>query len=90
MSAADFAFYYELVQKGALNASEICVEVSDYGEPRGLIGLEGFKIVMLFVDPDEFGQGIGTSLIRHAEALKGSVLQVDVNEQNELKWEEIP
>lgn len=39
------------------------------------------KIEMLFIDPEGFGQGIGTTLLDHAGKLHAN-LTVDVNEQN--------
>ncbi|PYI53141.1 GNAT family N-acetyltransferase [Paenibacillus flagellatus] len=83
LAEADFEFYHRLVREGALKAAELWVEVDEGRKPRGFIGLEGAKIEMLFVDPGHFGRGIGTRLIRYAEARKGGDLQVDVNEQNE-------
>ncbi|MGO4696113.1 acetyltransferase [Paenibacillus sp. 2TAB26] len=79
----DIAFYHQMLQNGALKEVEIWVEVNENKVPTGFIGLDGTKIEMLFVHPDNHGRGIGSRLIKHAEALKGSSLQVDVNEQNE-------
>ncbi|WJQ83087.1 GNAT family N-acetyltransferase [Brevibacillus brevis] len=87
----DIQFYLHIVQNGALQAVEVWVELNGNKEPTGFIGLDGTKIEMLFVDPEYHGQGIGSRLIKHAEKIKGSNLQVDVNEQNEgafafYKW----
>ncbi|WP_058303222.1 acetyltransferase [Gorillibacterium timonense] len=83
LSEEDIHFYHQVVQNGALNEVEIWVELNDEKEPTGFIGLDGKKIEMLFVDPDYHGLGIGRRLIGQAEKVKGSHLQVDVNEQNE-------
>lgn len=80
---SDLDYYHRFVQEGGLRAAELWVEIDESKEPRGFIGLGGSNIEMLFVDPSHFGQGIGTRLIRHAEAIKGKALRVDVNEQNE-------
>lgn len=44
----------------------------------------GRHVEMLFVSPDFFGQGVGTTLLRHVHGLLGGrgTLTVDVNEQN--------
>lgn len=47
----------------------------------GFIGTSEAQIEMLFVDPESFGQGIGTTLLDHARKLQAK-LTVDVNEQN--------
>ncbi|GGH22536.1 acetyltransferase [Paenibacillus segetis] len=82
----DIQFYHHVVQNGALNEVEIWVELNEKQEPLGFIGLDGAKIEMLFVDPDYHGQGVGSRLVKHAGQLKGNILQVDVNEQNEQAY----
>ncbi|TYP73335.1 acetyltransferase [Paenibacillus methanolicus] len=79
----DIEFYRQMLQNGALKEVEIWLEVNENNEPVGFIGLDGTKIEMLFVDPQYHGRGIGSRMIRHAEKIKGSHLQVDVNEQND-------
>ncbi|OKP84332.1 acetyltransferase [Paenibacillus helianthi] len=79
----DIEFYHQMLQNGALNEVEIWLELNENEEPTGFIGLDGTKIEMLFVDPKYHGRGIGSRLIKHAKKLKGSNLQVDVNEQND-------
>lgn len=83
LTEEDIAFYHDMVRGGALREVELWVHLNDRDEPIGFIGLDGSKIEMLFVDPSSHGQGIGSRLIRHAQALKGRRLQVDVNEQND-------
>jgi putative acetyltransferase len=70
------------VRNGALRELELWIECGEDRAPRGFIGLFGTKIEALFIAPEFHGQGIGRRLIQHAERLKGSKLQVDVNEQN--------
>ncbi|MCV4234938.1 acetyltransferase [Virgibacillus sp. LDC1] len=82
LTEEDIGFYYDMMQNGALRSMEIWVCLNTEQEPIGFMGLDGSKIEMLFVDPRHHGQGTGTTLIRHAEQLKGRRLQVDVNEQN--------
>jgi len=83
LSDSDLQFYRSIVQNGALKEVEIWVGRNEREEPTGFIGLEGTKIEMLFVDPECHGMGIGSRLIKHVQKLKGSTVQVDVNEQNE-------
>lgn len=83
LTEEDIEFFHHLVRTEALQGVEIWTAVNEDEVPTGFIGLDGSKIEMLFVDPNYHGQGIGTRLIQHAEAIKGSRLKVDVNEQNE-------
>ncbi|MGM1048064.1 MAG: acetyltransferase [Bacillota bacterium] len=83
LSEKDIQFYHHIVQNEALKEVEVWVEVNGNNEPIGFIGLNGSKIEMLFVDPNYHGQGIGSRLLKNTEKLKGSHLEVDVNEQNE-------
>lgn len=83
LTEQDIEFYHHMVQNGALKEVEIWVELNEKKEAAGFIGLDGTKIEMLFVDPSCHGMGIGSRLIEHATTIKGSHLQVDVNEQNE-------
>jgi Acetyltransferases len=82
----DINFYHQMLQSGALKQVEIWLELTENKEPSGFIGLDGTKIEMLFVDPDYHKMGIGSRLIKHAETIKGSHLQVDVNEQNDAAY----
>ncbi|MFD0696361.1 acetyltransferase [Paenibacillus sp. GCM10027628] len=83
LTEKDIQFYHDMVKNGALKEVEIWVEFNEKAEPTGFIGLNGTKIEMLFVDPQYHGKGIGSRLINHAIKIKGSNLQVDVNEQND-------
>jgi putative acetyltransferase len=70
------------VQGEALTSVELWMAVDAEETPVGFIGLDGSKVEMLFVDPNIHGQGIGRALLNQAISLKGSHLEVDVNEQN--------
>ncbi|MDA5545293.1 MULTISPECIES: GNAT family N-acetyltransferase [Yersinia] len=48
-------------------------------EAVGLIGLDGNKVEVLFIDPIYHGKGFGKTLLAHAQHLKG---KLSVNEQN--------
>jgi putative acetyltransferase len=82
VARSDLEFFREIVQNGALRELELWIECEDAAKPRGFIGLFDTKIEALFIAPEFHGQGIGRSLVQHAEQLKGPKLQVDVNEQN--------
>lgn len=59
---------------------EIHVAVED-GKPVGFIGMNGDEIDMLFIEPANHGQGIGSALIDLVAESRRRLL-VDVNEQN--------
>lgn len=63
---------------------EILLIETDCGEGRhigGFMGCNGSHVEMLFVEPELFGQGLGSALLRHARSRFGA-LTLDVNEQN--------
>ncbi|MEM8563965.1 MAG: GNAT family N-acetyltransferase [Pseudomonadota bacterium] len=62
------------------DAVELCY-VSVAGEAVGFIGVADGTIEMLFVRPDYFGKGVGTTLAKYAIEYFGAT-KVDVNEQN--------
>jgi putative acetyltransferase len=51
-------------------------------QPVGFMGLAGNDISALFMAPARRGQGGGSQLVAHAQALRDGDLTVDVNEQN--------
>ncbi|WP_042167489.1 acetyltransferase [Paenibacillus gorillae] len=83
LTEEDIQFFHEMVRNEALTGVELWTHYDEANKPTGFIGLDGTKVEMLFVDPVRHGQGIGRALLKHAEELKGNLLQVDVNEQNE-------
>ena len=56
---------------------------STTGSLLGFLGFANDSIEGLFVDPDHRGQGVGSTLVAHAQRLAVKSLAVDVNEQNE-------
>ncbi|WP_438449045.1 acetyltransferase [Gorillibacterium sp. sgz5001074] len=86
LSEQDIQFYHQIMQSGVMREVEIWIELGTEGQPVGFMGLNGTKIEMLFVKPEEHGRGIGRRLIQHAIKRKGRNLQVDVNEQNEAAF----
>jgi len=59
----------------------LIVAVNDKEEPVGFMGINGRRLEMLFLAPEERGHGIGKQLLCHGVA-DYSVAEVCVNEQN--------
>jgi putative acetyltransferase len=80
VAAADFEYYKQVVDKiDFFSFSVYCL--LDRDKVTGILGVEEFKIEMLFIDADFIGQGLGTMLMLFALGeLKAD--KVDVNEQN--------
>ena len=64
-------------------ALELWVLTEPGDQPVGFMGLTGNDISALFMEPARRGQGGGSRLVAHAQALRGGDLTVDVNEQNQ-------
>lgn len=54
-----------------------------HGVPAAFLGVEGWTLAMLFVEPEERGKGLGRRLVQEGVARYG-VREVTVNEQNPL------
>jgi putative acetyltransferase len=79
----DVAFFRPLVAEGLRgDALELWVLADAADAPLGFMGLAGDRIEALFLAPEARGQGGGRRLVAHAQALRGGVLALDVNEQN--------
>jgi putative acetyltransferase len=79
----DIAFFRPLVAEGLRgDALELWVLTDAADAPLGFMGLAGDRIEALFLAPEARGQGGGRRLVAHAQALRGGVLALDVNEQN--------
>ncbi|TBU86606.1 acetyltransferase [Phytopseudomonas dryadis] len=81
LSAADVEALYQQVRDVYLQAVEVDVYTLADGRVAGFIGMSERHVEMLFVDPEQHGQGIGSRLLDDARARLGR-LTVDVNEQN--------
>jgi putative acetyltransferase len=64
-----------------LSRVELWVAENGSDHAIGFIGLVGMRVDMLFVDPDQRGNGIGGALLDYVLRIRGG-LNVDVNEQN--------
>jgi putative acetyltransferase len=83
LSEADIAFSRPLTAEILGDAAlELWVLTDETDAPVGFIGLAGHSIESLFLEPSIRRQGGGGRLVAHAQELRGTVLTVDVNEQN--------
>ena len=80
LSPEEIDFYKPLVLKYALPQATL-FGISDQNKLTGFIGIRGNKIEMLFVHPDNFGQGLGTKLLNFPIREQKCTL-IDVNEEN--------
>jgi putative acetyltransferase len=78
----DILFFRPLVQDSYLPSLEVWVSLDTHECPAGFIGLTQACVDMLFIDPQQHGEGHGSRLLYHA-AKRYGLLKVDVNEQNE-------
>ena len=66
----------------AIEAVErLIVAETDNGSPVAFMGIQGRRLEMLFVSPEERGHGIGTQLLQYGIERHG-VTELTVNEQN--------
>jgi putative acetyltransferase len=64
-----------------LPAVPVYVYRNDIGNISGFLGVDGEKVEMLFIDPQQMGKGIGRKLMQYAlNELRAT--KVDVNEDN--------
>ncbi len=83
LSPDDVDFFRPLVREAlGTGALEVWVLATDSDEPIGFMGLDGNRIEALFLEPAQRGAGGGRRLVAHAQALRGGMLSLDVNEQN--------
>ena len=66
----------------AIDAVEhLIVAETDNGSPVAFMGIQGGRLEMLFISPEERGHGIGTQLLKYGIERHG-VTELTVNEQN--------
>jgi len=71
-----------IVRDKYLPSTPLWVIVDEADRPLGFMGMTGPMVDSLFIDPANFGRGLGRTLMDHARTLEPD-LRVDVNEQNE-------
>ena len=80
LSAAEIAQIKNYVPQALGGVAHLMVgEIS--GKPVAFMGIEGNKIEMLFIAPEQRGKGLGRQLVEYAFA-NFNVTEVCVNEQN--------
>ncbi|AIO69837.1 acetyltransferase [Burkholderia oklahomensis] len=77
----DIEALYPQVRDAYLPNVTVWVDEAIDGRIAGFVGVDGAQVEMLFVEPELFGQGVGTRLLDHVRARHAN-LTVDVNEQN--------
>jgi len=70
--------YVPLVLK---NVSHLIIAENESGEPAAFMGIEGNRLEMLFISPEERGHGIGRQLLQYG-IQNYAITEVTVNEQN--------
>jgi putative acetyltransferase len=81
LKETDIEFFKPLIYNQYLGELTLIGIPGPSGELAGFLGMADDKIEMLFIHPDNFGQGLGRLLVDHAVAYLGA-RKVDVNEQN--------
>lgn len=82
LTEADIQFFKPLILNDYLKAVDLRAVRNEANQLTGFLGVHKDKIEMLFVHPDEFGNGIGKDLTKYA-VNQLSTTKVDVNEDNE-------
>jgi putative acetyltransferase len=82
LSEADIQFYKPLIKSEYLPILSLFGIRRPSGGIAGFIGVADRRIEMLFVQPDDFGKGIGQALCQFAVQELGA-WEVDVNEDNQ-------
>ncbi|MET4693670.1 acetyltransferase [Endozoicomonas lisbonensis] len=81
LTESDIQFFKPLILNEFLEAVNLRCVKSDDGRILGFLGVAQNNIEMLFLDPQNRGEGIGRILVHYAIEQMG-VQKVDVNEQN--------
>lgn len=82
LAEEDVAFFKPMVRNQALYGSDLICIKNESSQIVAFMGIEGDKLEMLFIHPNERSKGLGKILLTYATGKKG-VTKVDVNEQNE-------
>lgn len=81
LAEADIQFYRRMLREEYLRLVKLACLRDLQGRVMGFVGTAEDRLEMLFVDPQQHGQGIGKTLLHYAIEREGARL-VDVNEQN--------
>ena len=81
LAEADIQFYKRMLREEYFRLVKLTCLRDSAGRVMGFLGTAEDRLEMLFVDPQQHGQGIGKTLLHYAIEREGARL-VDVNEQN--------
>lgn len=69
------------IPQALANISNLIIVENDKGLPIAFMGIDGEKLQMLFISPQERGRGLGKKLLQHG-IKEYSINELGVNEQN--------
>ena len=81
LSAGEIAEIKTYVPQALREVPQLIVAGRVDGTPAGLLGIDGQKLEMLFLAPEERGRGLGRALVRYGME-RFDIREVTVNEQN--------
>ena len=81
LSAGEIAEIKPCVPQALREVPNLIVAWREDGTPAGFMGIDGQKLEMLFLAPEERGRGLGGALVRYGVERFG-IREVTVNEQN--------
>ena len=81
LSAGEIEEIKSYVPQALREVPRVIVAWREDGTPAGFMGVDGQKLEMLFLAPEERGRGLGRELVRYGVERFG-VREVTVNEQN--------
>lgn len=81
----DIEYFKPLIRNQYFQAVELFVIQNEYGQTAAFMGLSDDMLEMLFVLPEEQGNGYGKALVNYA-VNKCHIYKVDVNEDNEQAY----
>ena len=81
LSAGEIAEIKPYVPQALREVPDLIVAWREDGTPAGFMGIDGQKLEMLFLAPEERGRGLGRKLVRYGVE-RFDIREVTVNEQN--------
>ena len=81
LSAGEIEEIKSYVPQALREVPRVIVAWREDGTPAGFMGVDGQKLEMLFLAPEERGRGLGRELVRYGVERFG-IREVTVNEQN--------
>ena len=81
LSAGEVAEIKPYVPQALWEVPHLIVARRADGTPAGFLGIDGQKLEMLFLAPEERGRGLGRTLVRYGVE-RFDIREVTVNEQN--------